>query len=192
MKRTYSQEERDLVFDLWKRGTGFSGIARILDAKPGSIFTILREHGGIKPERRKRVPQHLTLEEREEIRAGLSAKKSIRSIARRLNRSPSTISREVNRNRGRRWYKALDADRRARRQARRPKPCFLASNSALRKLVVTKLRLNWSPEQISGWLAVNFAGQAEMQISYDVRRQTLWNHLTLFLSDTFLPVTYPV
>ena len=101
MKRTYSQEERDLVFDLWKRGTGFSGIARILDAKPGSIFTILREHGGIKPERRKRVPQHLTLEEREEIRAGLSAKKSIRSIARRLNRSPSTISREVNRNRGR-------------------------------------------------------------------------------------------
>ena len=86
MKRTYSQEERDLVFDLWKRGTGFSGIARILDAKPGSIFTILREHGGIKPERRKRVPQHLTLEEREEIRAGLSAKKSIRSIARRLNR----------------------------------------------------------------------------------------------------------
>jgi transposase len=114
-KQTYSQEERDLVFDLWKRGTGFSGIARILDAKPGSIFTILREHGGIKPERRKRVPQHLTLEEREEIRAGPSAKKSIRSIARRLNRSPSTISREVNRNHGRRWYKALGADRRARR-----------------------------------------------------------------------------
>ena len=174
MKRTYSQEERDLVFDLWKRGTGFSGIARVLDAKPGSIFTILREHGGIKPERRKRVPQHLTLEEREEIRAGLSAKKSIRSIARRLNRSPSTISREVNRNRGRRWYKALDADRRARRQARRPKPCFLASNSALRKLVVTKLRLNWSPEQISGWLAVNFAGQAEMQISYETIYKTLY------------------
>ena len=174
MKRTYSQEERDLVFDLWKRGTGFSGIARILDAKPGSIFTILREHGGIKPERRKRVPQHLTLEEREEIRAGPSAKKSIRSIARRLNRSPSTISREVNRNRGRRWYKALDADRRALRQARRPKPCFLASNSALRKLVVTKLRLNWSPEQISGWLAVNFAGQAEMQISYETIYKTLY------------------
>jgi hypothetical protein len=45
MKRTYTKEERDLVFDLWKRGAGFSEIGRVLDAKPGSIFTILREHG---------------------------------------------------------------------------------------------------------------------------------------------------
>lgn len=113
MKRTYTQEERDLVFDLWKQGAGFSDIGRILDAKPGSIFTILREHGGIKPRKRKRSTFHLTIEEREEIRAGLSAKMSIRAIARKLNRSPSTISREVNRNRGRRWYKALEADRKA-------------------------------------------------------------------------------
>lgn len=174
MKRTYSPEERDLVFDLWKRGTGFSDIARVLDAKPGSMFTILREHGGIKPKRRKRAAQHLTREEREEIRAGISAKKSIRAIARQLNRSPSTVSREINRNRGRRWYKALDADRRARRQARRPKPCVLASNSALRKLVVSKLRVNWSPEQIAGWLRVNFARQVGMQISHETIYKTLY------------------
>ena len=113
MKRTYTQEEKDLVFDLWKQGAGFSDISRVIDAKPGSIFTILRDHGGIKPDKRKRHINHLTLEEREEIRAGLSAKMSIRSIARKLDRSPSTISREINRNRGRRWYKAVDADRRA-------------------------------------------------------------------------------
>jgi hypothetical protein len=101
MKRTYTEEERDFVFDLWKRGCSFYDIGRMLDAKPGSVFANLREHGGIEPETRKRAALHLTLEEREEIRAGLSAKMSIRAIARGLNRSPSTISREVNRNQGR-------------------------------------------------------------------------------------------
>ncbi len=67
---------------------------------------MLRDTGGIKPHERKRAVAHLTLSEREEIRAGLSAKMSIRAIATALNRSPSTISREVQRNRGRRYYKA--------------------------------------------------------------------------------------
>ncbi len=75
MKRTFTADEKDLVFDLWKNGAGFSDIGRVLEAKPGSIFTILREHGGIKPRKRTRNQTHLTLEEREEIRAGLSAKK---------------------------------------------------------------------------------------------------------------------
>ena len=59
MKRTYSRQEKDLVFDLWKRGAGFSDIARVLDAQPGSIFTVLRKHGGIKPAHRKRSSTHL-------------------------------------------------------------------------------------------------------------------------------------
>ncbi len=80
MKRTYTQEERNLVFDLWKQGAGFSDIVRVLDAKPESVFTILREFGGIKPEKRTRAAQHLTIEEREEIRAELSAKMSIRIL----------------------------------------------------------------------------------------------------------------
>ena len=152
MKRTFTEEERNCVFDLWKQGAGFSDIGRVIDAKPGSIFTILREHGGIKPEKRKRASAHLTIEEREEIRAGLSAKRSIREIARQLNRAPSTISREIERNRGKRWYKAVNADRRAWRNAKRPKLCVLAKNLRLRALVIEKLQLNWSPEQISGWL----------------------------------------
>ncbi|EYZ34510.1 DNA-binding protein, partial [Escherichia coli O157:H7 str. F6751] len=85
--------------ELWKNGTGFSEIANILGSKPGTIFTMLRDTGGIKPHERKRAVAHLTLSEREEIRAGLSAKMSIRAIATALNRSPSTISREVQRNR---------------------------------------------------------------------------------------------
>jgi len=174
MKRTYTLEERDIVFDLWKQGAGFSDIARVLDAKPGSIFTILREHGGIKPDKRKRRAVHLTIEEREEIRAGLSAKMSIRAIAKKLNRAPSTISREVSRNRGRRWYKALDADRKAWRLAKRPKACALASNAELKALVIEKLKINWSPEQISGWLKVNFSRRKTMQISHETIYKTLY------------------
>ncbi|CAI6202301.1 Transposase InsI [Escherichia coli] len=107
MRRTFTAEEKASVFELWKNGTGFSEIANILGSKPGTIFTMLRDTGGIKPHERKRAVAHLTLSEREEIRAGLSAKMSIRAIATALNRSPSTISREVQRNRGRRYYKLL-------------------------------------------------------------------------------------
>lgn len=99
MRRTFTAEEKASVFELWKNGTGFSEIANILGSKPGTIFTMLRDTGGIKPHERKRAVAHLTLSEREEIRAGLSAKMNIRAIATALNRSPSTISREVQRNR---------------------------------------------------------------------------------------------
>ncbi|KDU07185.1 bacterial regulatory s, luxR family protein [Escherichia coli 3-373-03_S3_C2] len=107
MRRTFTAEEKASVFELWKNGTGFSEIANILGSKPGTIFTMLRDTGGIKPHEHKRAVAHLTLSEREEIRAGLSAKMSIRAIATALNRSPSTISREVQRNRGRRITKLL-------------------------------------------------------------------------------------
>ncbi|ENK4376466.1 IS30 family transposase, partial [Escherichia coli] len=152
MRRTFTAEEKASVFELWKNGTGFSEIANILGSKPGTIFTMLRDTGGIKPHERKRAVAHLTLSEREEIRAGLSAKMSIRAIATALNRSPSTISREVQRNRGRRYYKVVDANNRANRMAKRPKPCLLDQNLPLRKLVLEKLEMKWSPEQISGWL----------------------------------------
>jgi len=90
--------------------------------------------------------KHLTLEEREEIRVALSAKMSLRAIARMLNRSPSTISREVNRNRGRRYYKAVDADNRAKRMAKRPKLSSIELNPELKRVIMAKLELKWSPE----------------------------------------------
>lgn len=159
-KRTFTQDEKDLVFRLWKQGTGFSDIGRVLNAAPGTVFTALRETGGIKPNPRKRNKQHLTLEEREEIRVALSAKMSLRAIARMLNRSPSTISREVARNRGRRYYKAVDADNRAKRMAKRPKLGVLERNPELRKIIMAKLELKWSPEQISGWLSVEYSRES--------------------------------
>ena len=174
MKRTFTAKEKAFVFDLWKRGTGFSDIAKILNSKPGTIFTMLRDTGGIKPTERRRAVAHLTLSEREEIRAGLSAKMSIRDIARALNRSPSTISREVQRNRGRRYYKAVDANNRANRMAKSPKACLLERNSRLRELVLEKLELKWSPEQISGWLKRTMPRQKAMQISAETIYKTLY------------------
>ncbi|MGL4612828.1 IS30 family transposase [Aeromonas sobria] len=174
MKRTFTAKEKAFVFDLWKRGTGFSEIARILDSKPGTIFTMLRDTGGIKPSERRRAVAHLTLSEREEIRAGLSAQMSIRAIARSLNRSPSTISREVRRNRGRRGYKAVGANNRANRMVKRPKVCLLERNPQLRNLVLEKLELKWSPEQISGWLRRTFPRQNMMQISAETIYKTLY------------------
>ncbi len=173
MKRTFTAAEKRFVFDSWKNGIGFSDIAKILDSKPGTIFTILRDTGGIKPCERKRSSSHLTLSEREEIRVGLSSKKSIRAIANSLNRSPSTISREILRNRGRRYYKAVDANNRANRMAKRPKPCLLELNLELRALVLEKLELKWSPEQISGWLKKSKPRQKTMQISAETIRGTI-------------------
>ena len=135
---------------------------------------MLRDTGGIKPSERRRAVAHLTLSEREEIRAGLSEKMSIRAIARSLNRSPSTISREVQRNRGRRGYKAVDANNRANRMAKRPKVCLLERNLQLRNLVLEKLELKWSPEQISGWLRRTYPRQNMMQISAETIYKTLY------------------
>ncbi|RLX26743.1 IS30 family transposase [Escherichia coli] len=174
MRRTFTAEEKASVFELWKNGTGFSEIANILGSKPGTIFTMLRDTGGIKPHERKRAVAHLTLSEREEIRAGLSAKMSIRAIATALNRSPSTISREVQRNRGRRYYKAVDANNRANRMAKRPKPCLLDQNLPLRKLVLEKLEMKWSPEQISGWLRRTKSRQKTLRISPETIYKTLY------------------
>jgi IS30 family transposase len=186
MKRVFTAQEKEFIFDSWKMGVGFSGIAKIMDSMPGTIFTVLRDTGGIKPRPRRRSSRHLTLAEREEIRAGLSATLGIREIARLLHRSPSTISREVERNRGRRYYKAVDANNRAKRKARRPRACMLDINADLRRVVLEKLGLKWSPEQISGWLRKTMQDQASMQISAETIYKTLYFRIRLALHHSMV------
>jgi hypothetical protein len=144
-----SEERKRDVWDRWVRGESISEIGRAVDRAPGAIFSILRDRGGFAPPARTRRPQFLSLAEREEISRGIAAGETIRAIARRLHRSPSTISREVERNKGARRYRAVDADDRAWRRARRPKTCLLAQRPRLATFVADKLRENWSPEQIS-------------------------------------------
>jgi IS30 family transposase len=163
--------------DLWKRwkpGQSLSEIARALGKNPGSIHTVLASHGGIAPRERKRCAQQLTQQEREEISRGLAANMSTRSIAQQLGRAPSTISREINRNGGRHAYRAGPAEERAYEQARRPKSCALARNKRLRRVVADKLALQWSPQQISGWLKAEFENDSRMQVSHETIYRSLF------------------
>ena len=169
-----SDEHRLAVWQRWARGDSISEIARAVRRPPGSIFTLLRDKGGYVPPIRRRRSEFLSLADREEISRGLAAGESLRSIARRLHRAPSTISREIKRNKGPRKYRAVDADDRARRRARRPKPCLLAQRPELAGLVAGKLEDDLSPEQISGFLAPEFGHDPEMQVSHETIYKTLF------------------
>jgi IS30 family transposase len=115
----------------------------------------------------KRSPSRLSLLEREEISRGVAARESLRSIAVRLGRAPSTVSREIAGNGGRRAYRAARADAIAVRRMRRPKPSKLAVNVELRRVVEAKLEKRWSPEQIAGWLVEEFPLDPEMRVSHE-------------------------
>ena len=131
-------------------------------------------HGGIAPALRRRALAALRFEEREEISRGIAVGRSIRQIAQGLGRAPSTVSREIRRNGGSQAYRANRADRRAWERALRPKPCRLALHSELRWRVAQKLALQWSPQQISGWLKQEFPTDQDMQISHEAIYRSLF------------------
>jgi len=114
------------------------------------------------------------LAEREEISRGLAEGVSLRMVAVRLHRAPSTVSREVARHGGRHRYRAAPADERAWDRARRPKPCKLAAVPRLGELVAGKLAQEWSPEQISGWLARTYPGEQALQVSTETIYRSLF------------------
>jgi IS30 family transposase len=116
----------------------------------------------------------LTLVEREEISRGLVAERSMRSIAKSLGRSPSTISREIERNGGDHRYRAARADKRAWDQALRPKRCKLAQYPRLRQAVERKLRHNWAPEQIAGWLKTTYPDKEAYHVSHETLYRSLF------------------
>lgn len=148
----YSDTQMALMWDRWQKGDSLHDIARLFDRGHSSIQRILRETGGIRPRERKRSSLSLTLSEREVISRGLAMQMSLRAIASQLSRSPSTISREINRNGGYASYRASVAEEAAWRRALRPKACKLAGRPDLVRAVTGKLQRQWSPEQIAGWL----------------------------------------
>lgn len=135
---------------------------------------ILASRGGIPPAIRRRSNFVLSLTEREEISRGLAAGVSMRQIAAGIGRSPSTVSREVGRNSGPSKYRAVEADTDAWDRARRPKPCRLAKSPKLQMIVASKLRLEWSPEQIAGWLKHEFPDDESMRVSHETIYRSLF------------------
>ena len=137
----YSAAQRSEIWDRWQAGESMKSIGRRFDRASSSVFSVISPAGGIRPVERRRASTVLSLGEREEISRGLSTQCSLRSIARRLGRSPSTISREVRRNGGPERYRAARSDEAAWDRARRPKLCKLACCPSLARTVSAKLQL---------------------------------------------------
>src|SRR5712664_4032657 len=158
----------------WKAGQSLHTIGRAFGKPHNSIHCFLSHHGGIVPAVRRRSVLALTVVEREDISRGLASGSSIRDIANRLERAASTVSREVARHGGRPEYRANDAEQRAWDSTLRPKRCLLAIHVKLQEVVASKLILDWSPEQISGWLKIRYADDESMRVSHETIYRSLF------------------
>jgi transposase, IS30 family len=155
-------------------GETWREVGAAVSVSKATIARILNEAGGMAPRWQGRSPYRLSVADREEISRGLVAGDSLRVIAARLGRHPSTVSREVKVNGGRDHYRAWAADRRACEEARRPKDGKLASNAQLAAVVEAHLEQTWSPEQIAARLPGEFPDDVEMRVSHETIYQTLF------------------
>jgi IS30 family transposase len=174
MSRRFTPEERAIVWEARNAGLTLSETGRRLGRSAATVLNLLRRHGGIKPRTRHRADIALSSTEREEISRGLAAGLSLREIARRLGRDPSTISREVQRNGRRGCYRASGADARAWDMARRPQKCLLECDRSLRAWVVEHLKQDWSPRQIAVGLERAFPDDDSMRVSHETIYRTLF------------------
>jgi len=170
----YSETQKALMWERWREGESLQTIAQLFDRQHGSVRGILLRSGGIRPPARRRAARALALAEREEISRGVTAGQSVRWIARLLRRAPSTVSREIRRNGGSCDYRASAAEQAAWDRAQRPKPCKLAQNRALARRVAEKLRLEWSPYQVAGWLRRTYPLDETRQVSHETIYRTLF------------------
>jgi len=170
----YTEVDKALMWDRWQKGESLGSIARHFGRSHSSIQGILSRTGGIRPPARRRSSRSLTLAEREEISRGLAAGRSLRSIALRLGRAPSTISRELDRNGGLDSYRAHAAEQAAWDRSCRPKRCKLALNRPLAKTVADLLRQRWSPWQIAGRLKRLYPYDEDYRVSHETIYKTLF------------------
>ena len=170
----YSATQRALIWERWRKGETLHQIARLFDRGHSSIQRIVAESGGMRPTERRRSRLALSLIERDEIARSVVAGKSIRMIAATLGRAPSTISREIRRNDGPQGYRASQAEQAAWDRGCRPKVCKLVQNRSLAHLVAHKLHLEWSPEQIAGWLKRAYPDDEAFQVSHETIYRSLF------------------
>ncbi len=162
------------VWKRWKAGQSLHAIGRVFGKPHTSIRHLLLPRGGIPPAVRRRSRLALTRSDREDISRGIASGSSIREIARHLDRAASTVGREVTRHGGRPAYRAHEADDQAWESALRPKRCLLALHRRLREVVASKLVLEWSPEQISGWLKTRYPDDPSMRVSHETIYRSLF------------------
>ena len=170
----YTEAQKAVMWERWKKGESLHQIAELFNRNHSSIQRILAQSGGIRPAQRRRSSLALSLAEREEISRSLASGHTIRLIAQQLGRAPSTISREINRNGGQTSYRASCAEDAAWKRAVRPKSCKLVDNPQLAHIVAHKLQVQWSPQQIAGWLKHTFAENEDYQVSHETIYRSLF------------------
>jgi IS30 family transposase len=173
-REVLSAAQRNDIWSRWKAGQSLHEIGRAFGKPHTSIHCLLSHYGGIVPAARRRSLLALTPAEREDISRGIASGSSIREIAKRLHRVASTVSREVARHGGRPEYRAHEADSQAWESALRPKRCLLAIHGRLQKIVASKLILDWSPEQVSGWLKIQYPDDESLRVSHETIYRSLF------------------
>jgi IS30 family transposase len=169
-----SKAETVRIWEEWRRGQTVVGIAASLAVEAPTVRAYVVRHGGIACRPRRRSVRSLSLIEREEISRGLAGNESLRAMARRLGRAASSVSREIRRHGGATRYRALEADAAAWQAAARPKRCRLGQWPRLRTLVATKLRADWSPQQIAAWLVRTYPDDPTLHVSHETIYRTLY------------------
>lgn len=177
---------QDVVWQAWGEGESLRRIADRAGVPSHHVRRYLLRHGGVRPALPRRSPRHLSPGEREEISRGIAAGLSARAIAEGLGRSASTVSREIARNGGRDAYRATVADERARVEARRSRVPRLASDERLRAVVLSRLELDWSPQQIAAWLRREHPHEPGMWVSHE----TIYRAVYLLASRNLPKSTY--
>ncbi len=169
----------DLLQQFWQvmaEGGFITDAVAVIGTSRRTGRRVLVDAGGVRPRRGRGLKGRcLTFAEREEIGLGRAAGESMRSIAERLGRSASTVSRELERNvDGQGRYRASGAHAQAYERASRPKIAKLVSNLALREKVEQDLEKRYSPEQIVGRLLVEFPDDPEMRVSTETIYQSIY------------------
>ena len=174
LRKRLSVEEQAQIWTLHRQGKSDRTIGEAIGRPEETVRRCLERRGGFAPPVRRRSKRALSLAEREEISRGLCAHRSLRGIAAELGRAPSSISREIRRHGGCEDYRALQADAQAWDNAHRAKPCLLSRHPRLCAAVSAKLRRDWSPQQIAGWLPKAFVRDHSMRVSHETIYRTLF------------------
>ena len=170
----FTTQQKALIFRLRSQGKSLREIAKQLGCSHSGIDVVLKgQRRGPRPVTWSPRPGNLTIDQREQILVGIASGKSLSEIARGIDRSPSTVSREVGANGGRGAYAIWPAHERARLGSKRPKPTKLA-NPELRAKVTGWLEEFWSPQEIANRLKIEFPNETEMNVSHETIYQSLF------------------
>ena len=177
MARRYqrlSAAQLELLWTRWRRGETAVQISDLLGCHQATVTWVVGRAGGVRPRQRRRAARVLRLSEREEISRGVAQDESARSLARRLGRAPSTITREIERQGGRIAYRAGPADAAAWQRAQRPKRARLLQHPRLRRVVTAWLEADWSPQQIAVQLRRCYPDDPTMHLSHETIYRALY------------------